>query len=355
MANNKSREIDIIGVAKKILQNKISLAFFVLTFMIMGIIFALSTQKTYTAQVLLAPEITSSGGMAANLSDLASMVGVDLSSSGSSVDAIFPEIYPEVVASSDFVTKLFNIKVRLQKDNTQKTYFEHLVNDQKIPFWSYPQIWLSALISPSEEGGDNNKINTFQLTTTQYEICNLIKSNVTCLVDKKTSVITIRVKDTDPLVAATIADTVQSMLKEYITIYRTKKARNDLEYTQNLFNEAKERYVKSRQVYGSYADANEDLILQSYRSKQEELENEMQLMYNMYKQLSQQLQMAKAKVQEKTPVFTVIQSSSVPIRASSTPRSHIVLFFIFFGIIADVIWILYLKEPVLKYWNNRKK
>ena len=167
MANNKSREIDIIGVAKKILQNKISLAFFVLTFMIMGIIFALSTQKTYTAQVLLAPEITSSGGMAANLSDLASMVGVDLSSSGSSVDAIFPEIYPEVVASSDFVTKLFNIKVRLQKDNTQKTYFEHLVNDQKIPFWSYPQIWLSALISPSEEGGDNNKINTFQLTTTK--------------------------------------------------------------------------------------------------------------------------------------------------------------------------------------------
>ena len=145
------------------------------------------------------------------------------------------------------------------------------------------------------------------------------------------------------------------MLKEYITIYRTKKARNDLEYTQNLFNEAKERYVKSRQVYGSYADANEDLILQSYRSKQEELENEMQLMYNMYKQLSQQLQMAKAKVQEKTPVFTVIQSSSVPIRASSTPRSHIVLLFIFFGIIADVIWILYLKEPVLKYWNNRKK
>ena len=353
--NNKTREIDIIGVTKKILRDKVSLAFFILSFMIMGVIFALSTQKTYTAQVLLAPEITSSGGMAANLSDLASMVGVDLSSSGSSVDAIFPEIYPEVVASSDFVTKLFNIKVRLQKDNAEKTYFDHLVNDQKIPFWSYPQIWISELISPSEESGNNNKINTFQLTAAQYDICNLIKSNVTCQVDKKTSVITIRVKDTDPLVAATIADTVQNMLREYITIYRTKKARNDLEYTQNLFNEAKERYVKSRQTYGSYADSNEDLVLQSYRSKQEELENEMQLRYNMYKQLSQQLQMAKAKVQEKTPVFTIIQSASVPIRASSTPRSHIVLLFMFLGIIADAIWILYLKEPFIKYWNNRKK
>lgn len=355
MTNNKSKEIDIIGVIRKVLQNKKSLVFFVLTFMVMGIIFALNTQKTYTAQVLLAPEITSSGGMAANLSDLASMVGVDLNSSGSSVDAIFPEIYPEVVASSDFITKLFNIRVHLQKDDTAKTYFEHLVSDQKIPFWSYPQIWFSELVSPSEDPGDNNSINTFQLTTAQYEICNLIKSNVTCQVDKKTSVITIKVKDTDPLVAATIADTVQSMLKEYITIYRTKKARNDLEYTQTLFNEARERYVKSRQVYGSYSDSNEDLVLQSYRSRQEELENEMQLRYNMYKQLSQQLQMSKAKVQEKTPVFTIIQSASVPIRASSTPRSHIVFLFIFFGIFADIIWVLYLKEPALNYWNKRKK
>lgn len=347
----KNRELDIIGVSKKVLSEKKLLIKFIIVFAVIGVIVALNTQKTYTANVVLAPEITSAGGMADNLSDLASMVGVNLKMEGNSVDAIYPEIYPEVFSSMDFIINLFDVKVRQEKDSVSKTYYNHIISDQKIPFWNYPQIWLIKLIKSFKKkgvAGKGGKINPFNLTEEQTDICNAIRGSIQCQVDKKTSIITISVTDFDRLVCATMADTLQYRLQQYITMYRTKKARNDLAYTEKLFKEAKAQYVNSQKAYGSYSDANQDLILESYKAKQEEYENEMQLRYNIYNQLAQQLQMAKAKVQERTPVFTIIQGPTVPVRASSLPRSTMVIISILLGIAVDALWVLIIRDLIKK-------
>ena len=96
-------------------------------------------------------------------------------------------------------------------------------------------------------------------------------------------------------------------------------------------------------------------MLQSIKNKRDAMENEMQLRFNIYTQLSQQLQLAEAKVQERTPVFTVIQGASVPLMASSTPRSYIVVLFVFLGILADAAWVLYLRKWVHERREKRRK
>ena len=141
-----------------------------------------------------------------------------------------------------------------------------------------------------------------------------------------------------------MADTVQNRLQAYILAYRTKKARNDLEFAENFLHESKAKYEKARQKYASFSDSNSDLLLQSYKLAQEDLENDMQLKYNVYSQAEQQVNTARLKLQERTPAFTIIQNSTVPILASSTPRILIVVFFIFIGILFDSIWVLYLKK-----------
>lgn len=152
------------------------------------------------------------------------------------------------------------------------------------------------------------------------------------------------------MVSAIMADTILNRLQEYITMYRTKKARVDLDYFQKLYNEAKVQYTKSRQTYAAYSDANNELTLQSFKLKVEDLENEMQLKYNVYTQIAQQLQMAKAKVQESTPAFTTIQQATVPMLATSTPRSVIVLLCIFFGIAIYGLWLVFFKDM----WQKKK-
>lgn len=79
----------------------------------------------------------------------------------------------------------------------------------------------------------------------------------------------------------------------------------------------------------------------SYKAKQEEMENEMQLRYNIYNQCAQQLQLAKAKVQERTPAFTVLQPATVPIKKDGPKRMTILFVFVFMAITLTSIYILY--------------
>ena len=343
MKNNNdsknSKEIDIIFLFKKIFAEKRLLLIYIIVFAIAGVIYALNKQKEYTASVILAPEVTSMG-MSQNISDIAGMVGLNVGGGSNSVDAIYPEIYPDVFASSDLIMKLFDVPVK-PKDNITKTYYQHLKKDIKIPFWNYPKMWIAKLFVAKDTVTVHSKIaNPLQLTPEQDGICQLIRGNIGCQLNKGTNVISITATDVDPIVAACLADTLQHRLQEYITLYRTKKARNDLRYAKKLNAEAKLQYTKARQIYASYSDANTDVILQSYHTKIEDLENEMQLKYNNYNQTSQQVQQALAKVQENTPAFTIIQRATVPLRASSTPRSMMVLLFVILGFFTDAIWIL---------------
>lgn len=53
----------------------------------------------------------------------------------------------------------------------------------------------------------------------------------------------------------------------------------------------------------------------------------MQLKFNNYTETAQQMRKAEEKIQENTPAFTELQSATVPLRASSTPRSIIVIMY----------------------------
>jgi uncharacterized protein involved in exopolysaccharide biosynthesis len=128
-----------------------------------------------------------------------------------------------------------------------------------------------------------------------------------------------------------MADSVKSRLQKFITDYRTEKARRDLAYQTKLFKEAKAKYVAVRKKYIDYSDANQEIVLESVRSKLEDLENDMQLKYNSYTALVAAVENAQAKVQEVTPAFTTLQSATVPVRKSGPGRSKICLVFIFVG------------------------
>ena len=219
------------------------------------------------------------------------------------------------------------------------TYYDYLLRDQVKPWWS-------GLLASKDTIG-KQKLNTFMLTRQQTAIMQQIQRNVVCDVDEKTGVITINVTDQDPLIAATMADSVQARLQEFITKYRTNKARNDLESTKRLCLEAKQRYEKARQLYGSFSDSNQDLILESVRSKGEDLENDMQLQFNTYNSLAANLQSAYAKLQDVTPAFITLQSATVPIQKAGPHGSRILLVLLFVAFLGTTLYALW-RENQLK-------
>lgn len=346
---NKLININIIDVLKVLKKDKKQLLIWSGVAAVLGAVVAFTTPKVYESTVMLAPE-ESGAGFSGSISSLASMVGMNMKI-GQTGDALYPEIYPDLVSSTDFIVGLFPIQVVTKKQDVKCDYYQYLTKHNKMALIDYPFDGLVKLLglfmaqdTVSKTKGKDSIKTPLWLTKKQKDVADAIKFNVSCSVDKKTNVITIKVKDQDPLVAALMADSVKSHLQVVITDYRTKKARTDVDYMQKLFDEARRQYDKARQSYAAYADANQEVMLQSYKMKEEDLENDMQLKYNIYTQVVEQMQLAKAKVQEKTPAFTVVQSANVPVKPCSKSRLSTIFMWLIFG---------FFVRSVILMWKNK--
>lgn len=327
MAENKELEVINIRQILKVLWKGRKTYYKTLpAVFLISCIYIVFVPRYYTCSVMLAPE-TEAPNTSGMLGSLASSFGFDIGTLANQ-DAISPILYPDLMESNDFVVSLFPVQVTTEDGELTTSYYDYISSHQKASPWSMPLIWTKNLINSmfedKEEGGEE-KINSFRLTRQQEKIAKAMRSNITCSVDKKTDVITIMVNDQDPLICATMADSVRTRLQDFITDYRTNKARIDLEYYKRLTAEAKADYEKVRRQYVSMSDANNDIILKSVQSKIADMENDMQLKYNTYNVLNTQLQAARAKVQERTPAFTVLQGATVPLKATGPKRMLFVI------------------------------
>lgn len=314
------KQIDFVKITKLILRNKKYYLYTLPVAFVLSSLLIICVPRYYTCTVTMAPETSVMGG--GTLNDMAETFGITLGSLNTSgSDAILPDLYPDVVASTNFQVKLANVKVTSNDGTVSDTYYNYLKKHWEIPWWSKVVLWVKNLFSDkSSLGTSSDKLDPFRLSRCQKGILQMLEENVSCAIDKKSYVISITVKDQDPLISATMADSVKAHLQEFITEYRTSKARTDYNHVRKLCEDAHAQYVKARQKYAAYSDSNEGLILESYRSKQEDLENEMQLKYNTYTTMAAQMQSADAKVQERTPAFTTIQESSVPVKPAGPKR-----------------------------------
>lgn len=309
---------------------------------IIGLIIGFSIPKTYNCKILLAPEMGGKSGGASGLASLASSFGVNIGGGASATgDAITPTLYPDLIQSVDFKTSLFPVKVKRKEDKEPMTVYSYFKNEWKYTWWDH----CFGLLAPKKQ--KDTLVNNFELTGEQAYIASMIVQNVECSIDKKTALISIDVTAQDPHVAAQLADSVKNRLQDFLTEYRTNKARHDLEYAETLQKQAKKDYEHARRLYVEFMDANQDLMLLTAQQKQNDLENDMQLQYNNYTAVSAQVIAAQAKVQEVTPAFTPLQSATVPLGPSGPKKGRIVLICLFLAALGTTIYALF-KENQLK-------
>lgn len=352
----KESNIDFMKMFNNLLKHK-RLYYKVLpiTF-VLACIYLLSLPNYYTCTVKLSPEM-SGANRSNSLLNLASTFGMNIGGGvGMGTEALYPWLYPELMNSVDFKTQLFPVEVTIEPekegDPTRRmSYYDYLMNEQKSPWWAEAigggLKFVFGLFFKTKEVDEPDTVNAFRLTRKQADVVKALDRMVVCNVDKKTMVITINVTDQNALVCAMMADSVKNHLQNFITEYRTTKASKDLEYYRKIEAETKSRYEDVRQEYSEYMDANHDVILNTVRQKQTDLENEMQLQYNAYSQTATQRLAAEAKVQEETPAFTTLQSATVPVRKAGPHRAKSALTYLFLAFIGTSAWILY-KEGDLK-------
>lgn len=347
MTDQKKENKNIIdlGAIAKILWAK-KKVFFIMWPIVFAIscLWILPQPRYYSCNVALAPE---EGGeeVAGGLAGLASNFGINFG--GASSDAIYPLLYPELFESNAFIVSLFNINVKTEDGLVDTDYYTYMAKHQKQNILTQPfitlKIYLSQVFSSKSPSKPSavKEINDFRLSEFDYNLTQQIKDNITCSVDKKTNVISITVQDQDPVICASLADSIRERLQNFIIEYRTKKTRIDVEHYQHLADSANLEYRSAVNEYAVFCDANQDVVLQSQQSKRDELENEMQMKYNTYQVVVTQLEAMKAKLQERTPAFTTLKSATVPIKPVGPKRVRFVFFMLILSSLIASGWLIY--------------
>ena len=347
-------EIDLLELVAKVLLKWKFILKVSICFMAFGLVMAFSSTKKYTAQVVISPE-TSAYGMDGGMASLASLAGFDMSSEGS---AIYPLLYPDIIQSLPFLCSLLDVDVQSVDGKVDTTYVYYVKKIRKkswvVKLKEFPGKTINkvvALFKEKEVVGNPNVFDPYRLSKPQMALIGGLQRAINVSVDKKTEVITLSFTDQDPLIAAMMADTIKEHLQNKITEYQTKKAIVDCDYIEKLCVEAKAEYEKAQEAYAMYVDRNRNVTQERFLVEKERLVADRDLKNSLYMQWAQQLQMAKAKVQEKTPAFTTLKPAAVPPFPSSMGGLKLLVLYTFAGGVLAVGYVL-VKDYVIDVFHK---
>ena len=357
--NDEEIEIDLIGILRKIIGIRKTIYKAAGIGLVVGIIVAISIPKQYTVGVTLSPEMgnTKAGG----LSGLAaSFLGSGMAIN-EGTDALNASLSADIVSSTPFLLELSTMKIPALEGETMT--LNVYLDEESSPWWSYviglPGMVIGGVKSLfTEEESElvpsyKANLGTIELSKKESKKIESLKKKILASVDKKTSMTTVSVTLQNPKVAAVVADSVVRKLQEYIIDYRTSKAKEDCLYLERLFKERQQEYYDAQKKYADYMDSHDNIILQSVRAEQERLQNDMSLAYQVYSQVANQLQVARAKVQEEKPVFAVVEPAVIPLYPSGTSRKIYVLAFIFLSVCFVISWKLFGEDILNKFKEIR--
>ena len=353
--NDEELEIDLMDLLRKVIGIRKKIYKAAGIGLIIGVIVAISIPKQYTVEVTLSPEMGNNKG--GGLSGLAaSFLGSGVSM-GDGTDALNASLSADIVSSTPFLLELSNMKVPVS--GSEEISLSSYLDEESSPGWSYvigfPGMVIggvkSLFIEDEDESifSDKASQGTIELSKKESQKIESLKKKIVASVDKKTSMTSVTATFQDSKVAAVVADSVVKKLQEYIIDYRTSKSKEDCLYLEKLFKERQQEYYEAQRKYADYMDSHDNIILQSVRTEQERLQNDMSLAYQVYSQVAGQLQVARAKVQEEKPVFAVVEPAVVPLYPSGTSRKVYVLVFVFLSVCIVISWNLFGKDLLSKF------
>ncbi|TNF44710.1 MAG: hypothetical protein EP311_00750 [Cytophagales bacterium] len=346
--------LDHIKSNKKIIFSIIS------AFVLFGLFLVLVTPKTYRAQSILLPESTgSSVSNMGSLGQLASSIpGLgSLALPGTGSEAFRPEFYPAIIQSTPFLVSFRDYQFYhsgFQQEVSIQSYLEDFAPFNFFGFLKKYTIGLPGIILSSIRGdntalGESNSLERdsyvdsvgfFKPTVGEYKFLMDIKDLISVGVDKKNGSITIAVETTNAEVSAHLAQFAKEYLMKFIKTYRIEKQNQIVSFLSQMNIELKQKFLDDQSKLASFKEKNLDIRSPYLQNQLENLSARYELSKSLYFSVNSQLEQAKIKLNEETPIFAEIEPVSIP-AIKSKPQTMLILFLMgTLGILSASLFVL---------------
>ena len=354
-AYQEEEGIDIVGILKKMWVGRKFILIVTGIFIVLGLVAALTMQRTYTVTSTMVPQLGSS--RSSSLSSLASLAGFDLGMSTASGQELSPLVYPQIVSSVPYRLELLYTPVHYQKVDTavsMYTYYKEIKKPSVLATIKkytigLPGVILGALRKEQPEivtidGNDTDGTpKPYVISKDEEKFLKYLAQTVSLSVDKKEGYLTLSVTGTEPLQTAELAIKAQQLLQEEITRFRTEKAQAQLEYIKARYNEVKAETESYQSTLAAIRDRSQDMPTTRARIEQERIQSKYNVANAIYLELAKQWEQAKMQVKQDTPVMAIIQPIAVP-RKPSNSRAKVLIVWTFFGFVLSAAWVGFGKE-----------
>lgn len=322
-------------------------------FVVVGVLIALLAAVEYKASATLLPEEKSQSSRASGLLE---QYGGVIGLGGSNLDldqqeSISPELYPEIVNSIPYQLELLNEPITFARYDTtvsSYTFFKEVYSPSVFGYIKEYTIGLPGKIvglftpddppDPLPKGFPADSVVT--LTKGQNAVVEKMKDRISVILDDDNGTIKLSVKMPDPKATADLGKVSIELLKNYVTDYRIRKATQDLEFTQEQMQKARQEFEEVQLRRAEFEDQNVGALTAKAETKRQRLESEYDLTFNKYSSLAQKVESAKLKVQEKTPTFSVLKPIQLPVDNFKPQRKLIVIISFIIGLLLSVGYVL---------------
>lgn len=357
----QDNEIDLLALAKQVWKRRVFIIIVTVVFFVLGLIVAMTSSKIYTAETTFIVQSAESSSRGGNLAGLASLAGVSVGGQSSSSNELSPVLYPMIIQSTPFQLKLMKEKYSYANSPEELPLEDYLAQNTKLSVMSTLMkytIGLPGLIFGSKEEPSNSDISTdnklMKLTEDEHRAKNYLKNNISVELNSEERSVILTANTGDPALSAQLIDKTYELLQSEILDNKTATAKQKLEYVSKLYDEKKKEYTKAQLALASYRDRNSNIISARAQTEGQRLENEYQLAFSIFSDISKQKEQAKLKVQDNTPILKIIEPVRIPEHPSKPNKTLIIIIFIFLGGILGIgfVFLQDFIKGAKKHWNQ---
>ena len=311
-------------------------------FTVLGLVAALCQKPKYISTCTFVPQFASPMQAMPFYSVPALMPDTQTITAILSGETLSPLVYPQILNNTEFNKELMRVPLHFRKWSEPVCLYDYY-NDPKYKEFDLIKTIkkytidvpgrLLRKIEPKEPEvvlpeGNDKPLSIY--TKKENNVASKISSMLDFKVDQKEFYYKLTVTAKEALVSAELCQATLDLMQKYIIDFKLSHARQNREYIQELYDEAKELYETSQLALAQYSDSNRGSMTATTQIRKEQLKADYDLAYSAFSTMSQQLLTAEVKVREDTPAFAAVDPVSVPLKKANS-RVKTLLTWIFLG------------------------
>lgn len=355
--------IDFIALAKKIWKGRKIVIRTMLIFMAIGLFVAVFSEKEYTASTTFVPQ-TSNSKVGGSLGGLAAMAGINLGGISNGSD-IGPILYQQIMNSTPFKKELLktSLTISAQKDKVSfANYYTEIYSPSLFGYFKKYIIGLPGIIIGTIKSQSNEIVlsefdtvnNVVRISQEEYPLFKILNSLISLDFNEDDGYVNIKVKMPEALASAELAQRAQTLLQEYIINFKIQKSKEQLNFIKERYVEVEGKFKSIQKKLAVNNDRNQFVTKAIAKTSTQILQDEYDLIYGVYLELSKQLETQYIQVTEDTPIFTVLEPVVVPLEKSKPKRFIILISWTFIGGLIGIVSV-FARGSLLKIkerWNE---